>query len=164
MYHVIFVLGFHLYWFRTEQHAKVNFAILRCAILSWDLSRRTRTRCSIPTLSHSSESTFPSPWHCGLCHQVPPLCAAADQEETTRKEGEDPVSERRPEERQVPEHAPQQGEQRWNKARRLRSGFSHPACHSHPLLPTLSPILSPSWSLCPNSGLNPLSLSLSTGW
>ena len=41
--------------------------------------------------------------------KVPPLCAAADQKEKTRKEGEDPVSEGCVEERQVPEHAPQQG-------------------------------------------------------
>ena len=94
--------------------------------------------------------------------QVPSLCAAADQEETTRKEGEDPVSERRPEERQVPEHAPQQGEQRSFKVRRQRSGptlssaltqlvtlthsyplshpFSHPAGHfARTLVSTLFP-------------------------
>ena len=41
--------------------------------------------------------------------QVPPLCATADQEEKTRKEGEDPVSKGRVEERQVSEHASQQG-------------------------------------------------------
>ena len=41
--------------------------------------------------------------------KVPPLRAAADQKEKTRKEGEDPVSEGCVEERQVPEHASQQG-------------------------------------------------------
>ena len=49
--------------------------------------------------------------YCGL-YQVPPLCATADQEEKTRKEGEDPVSKGCSEERQVSGHAPQQGEQR----------------------------------------------------
>ena len=43
--------------------------------------------------------------------QVPPLCAAADQEKKTWKEGEDSVSKGRVEERQVSEHASQQGEQ-----------------------------------------------------
>ena len=41
--------------------------------------------------------------------KVPPLRAATDQKEKTRKEGEDPVSEGCVEERQVPEHASQQG-------------------------------------------------------
>ena len=41
--------------------------------------------------------------------KVPPLCTTADQETETRKESEDPVSEGSLEERQVPEHAPQQG-------------------------------------------------------
>ena len=49
--------------------------------------------------------------------KVPPLRAAADQKEKTRKEGEDPVSEGCVEERQVPEHASQQGGGRFIRRR-----------------------------------------------
>ena len=60
---------------------------------------------------------FPFKWkdwtscNCALLFicKVPPLCTTADQEAKARKEGEDPVSEGSLEERQVPEHAAQQG-------------------------------------------------------
>ena len=48
-------------------------------------------------------------WALLFIFKVPPLCTTADQETETRKESEDPVSEGSLEERQVPEHAPQQG-------------------------------------------------------
>ena len=48
-------------------------------------------------------------WALLFIRKVPPLRTTADQEAKARKEGEDPVSEGSLEERQVPEHAPQQG-------------------------------------------------------